>query len=173
MTEGEVMMPVDMDLVEPAYEDYFGFETEYKHYLPDGKQYLVLTKMNEGARKRFQSETRSDLTLERTTGNARMRMDPGSQRWTLLECSVTGWYLMRKTREGWKEVPFTKQAFPQWLGGADPVLVDALELAIRKLNPWLLQEMSVGDIDKEIANLQEMREAAVKREQGEESSSGK
>jgi hypothetical protein len=163
----------ELDTVEPAYEDYFGFSKEEKYYLPDGKQYLLLTKMNEGARKSFQSETRSDLTLERTTGDARMKIDSGSQRWALLKASVTGWMLMRRGHNSWKAVEFTKTTFEQWLGSADPVIVDGLETAIRKLNPWLLQDMSVADIDKEISNLQEMREVAVKREQGEESSSGK
>ena len=160
-------------LEETAYEDYFGFDETVKHFLPDGKQYFVIKKMNEGDRKRYQSETRSELTVQRATGDAKMRMDPGTERWTLLKSAVSGWHLVRRVSTGWRTVDFSKQSFEQWLGAADPRLVDDLEKAVRKTNPWLLQEMSVADIDKEIESLQEMREVAVRREQGEESSSDK
>jgi hypothetical protein len=161
------------DLIEPAYEDYYGFKASKKWYFPDGLQYIEFKVMSEGDRKRFQSETRADLELVRTTGNARMKMDPGTERWTLLEGSVIGWNVQQRTPNGWKAVPFDKQKFQQWLGGADPKLVDDFEKAVRKANPWLLQDMTVEDIDKEIDNLKEMREIAVKREQGEAASSGR
>lgn len=168
MEDVQLAPPTGVDqLEEPMFEDYFGFDETLRHFLPDGRQYFVIKKMNEGDRKRYQSETRNDLTLLRTTGDAKMRMDPGSERWTLLKAAVTGWYLMRRTPAGFREVDFTRQAFEQWLGGADPRLVDDLEKAVRKSNPWLLAEMTVEDIDREMANLQEMREVAVKREQGE------
>jgi hypothetical protein len=49
----------------------------------------------------------------------------------------------------------------------------AIEKDVRKHNPWLLQEMSVEDIDKEIASLEEMREVKLKEEAGNDSSSNK
>ena len=161
------------ELIEPAYEDYFGFTERRKWYLPDGFQYIEFKIMTEGDRKRYQAETRADVTVERTSGNAKMSMDPGTERWTLIKSSVTDWHLMRKTNDGWRKAEFDKKSFETWLGGASPTLIDSLEKEIRKANPWLLQDMTVEDIDKEIVNLQEMRDVAVRREQGEPVSSGK
>lgn len=161
-------------LVEPAYEDYFGFTDRKKWYFPDGFQFIEFKVMSEGDRKRYQADTRADVTVERASGNAKMSMDPGSERWTLIKTSVIDWHLMKKTPQNkWQKVEYNKQAFENWLGSANPTLVDALEKEIRKANPWLLQDMTVEDIDKEIASLQEMREVAVKREQGESVSSGR
>ena len=69
------------------------------------------------------------------------------------------------------QIPFSLSAnkfnLEKWLSVADPRLVEDLEKACRKLNPWLLADMSVEDIDREIESLKEMREEAAKREAGE------
>ncbi len=43
-------------------------------------------------------------------------------------------------------------------------MLGSLEKAIRKYNPWLLNEMSSEQIRKEIADLEELLVAAEKRE---------
>ena len=89
----------------------------------------------------------------------------GSERHELIKACVVGWNLTR----GGQPVPFNQVNLNDFLTLTDPTIVEGLEKAIRKANPWLLGEMSVADIDKEISNLQEMREVAAKREAGEAS----
>lgn len=159
---------------EDVFVDYFGFEDIQKHFLPDRKQYFVLQRMNEGQKSRYQRDTRQDVKIERSTGDAKLRTDPATERHALIKACVINWFMFRKNPATGKveEVPFSESGrglgnLDQWLAVADPKLVEDLEKACRKLNPWMLAELSVDDIDKEIENLKEMREAAVKREQGE------
>lgn len=165
-------------LEEEVYEDYFGFDAKDQFYLPDKKQYIEFQVMDEGRKARFQSMTNKDVVLERTSGNARMKVDPATERHELLKNSVVGWKMMRKNSNNqWEPVPFSIGSpgaeFEKWLSKANPAIVEDLEKAIRKANPWLIGEMTVEDIDREMDNLRELREAAVKREEGNASSSSK
>lgn len=160
-------------LEEEVFVDYFGFTDQQKHFLPDGKQFFLLQRMNEGQKARYQREIRSDITIQRSTGDAKMKTDPASERHALIKACVINWNL--RTRDPHTrdivEVPFTLSAgkinLESWLSVADPKIVEDLEKACRKLNPWLLADMSVEDIDREIDSLREMREEALKREAGE------
>lgn len=165
-------------LEDEVYEDYFGFDQKHVFYLPDGKQFIEFQTMDEGRKAKFQKMTNRDVVLERQSGNARMNVDPASERWELLKASVTGWKIMRKNNNGkFEPVPFSIGSpgaeFEKWLDKANPLIVADLEVAIRKANPWLIGEMTVEDIDKEMDNLRELREAAVKREAGNASSSSR
>src|SRR5687768_634318 len=97
-----------VQLEEEVYEDYYGFDTKEIFNLPDGKQYIEFQPMNEGAKSKFQKLTNKDVVVERSTGNARMKMDPASERHALITESVTNWKLMRRTDKGWQPVPFSK-----------------------------------------------------------------
>ena len=152
--------------VEPQVQqsDYFGFSRTEKYFLPDGVSYIEFRSMNEGEKKNFQDKTSKDLVLERS-GGARMSILQGTERHELIKACVVGWNL---TRNG-QPVPFNKVQLGDFMTLADPVIIEGLEKEIRKANPWLLAEMKVEDIDREIRNLEEMREVAVKREAGEAS----
>jgi hypothetical protein len=150
---------------EAPQQDYFGFSRTLKYFLPDKVSYIEFKPMNEGHKKAFQDKTSRDLVLERNSGNARMSVLQGTERHELIRASVVDWNLTR----GGSPVPLTKTTLNDFLDLADPVVVEGLEREIRKANPWLLQDMSVADIDKEIENLQEMRKTAVEREAGEAS----
>lgn len=143
--------------------DYFGFSEHHKWYFPDGVQYIEFEAMNEGAKSKYLQKTSTDMILERGSGNARVKMNQAEQRRALIESSVTGWYMLR----GGEPLPFTKVQLGDLLELGNPQVLDKLELEIRKANPWMLAEMSVKDIDREIENLQEMRAVAVERERGE------
>lgn len=170
----DAMEKAGVPSTEPVFFDYFGFSDETQHFLPgpDGKPsrfYLVIRRMNEGAKAAFQKKTSRDLKVERTTGNAVLKMDPGAERHELIKASVVGWNLQRRNpRDDTKieEAPFDQSNLNRFLDSADPRIIEDVEKAIRKANPWLMDEMSVEDIDREISNLQEMREVAVEREAG-------
>lgn len=172
----DAMEKAGIPATEPVFYDYFGFSDEERHYLPgahghQSEYYLVLRRMNEGAKAAFQKKTSRDLRVERTTGNAVLKMDPGAERHELIKSSVVGWNLKRrspnpKANGAIEDAPFDASNLNRFLEGSDPRIIEDVEKAIRKLNPWLMDEMSVEDIDREISNLKEMREVAVEREAG-------
>lgn len=147
--------------------NYWGFQQLERFTFPDGITFIEFKVMNEGDKVAFQKRTSRDLVLNRA-GDARMKMDAGGERHELIRTCATGWNLVRGDNE---LVPFSTRVLDQWLDVADPRLVEKLELAIRKANPWLLGEMSSEDIKKEIENLEEMLKVAEEREAGEAYSS--
>lgn len=164
MSEQTISEPV----VEQAPADYFGFQATETFTLPDGKQFIEFSIMNEGQKAKFQKMTSRDLVIQRNQ-DARMKMDPANERHELIRSSVTGWNLYR----GGQPIPFTERNMKDFLELADPRIIEGLEKAIRKANPWLLSEMKSDDIREEIKNLEEMLEVALERERGEASSSSK
>lgn len=152
--------------IESQEVDYFAFEEIGEFTLPDGKQKIFLKALNEGAKRKFQKETSRDLRVQRSSGDALVKMDPGAERLSLCQESITGWKLRRRNPQKghWEDAPFDQPTLRRFLDATNPAIIEDLEQAIRKLNPWLLDELSVEEIDKEIANLNELREKAVERE---------
>jgi hypothetical protein len=144
--------------------DYFGTEDSfYEIYMPGSTvQYVQCKVLKEGERKRFQNTMNRGVRLERNTGDALMSMAPGAERHELLKMSIKGWSLLRQG----KPVPFDDRALDSFMNNANPVHIDHIEKEIRKHNPWLLSEMSIEDIDREIKALQEMRDVKVKEDEG-------
>ena len=151
-----------------VYEDYFGFQSRERFTFPDGRQWLEFSIMNEGQKAKFQKKTSRDLTIQRG-GDARVRMDPAEERHELIRASVVDWNVYR----GGQPVPFSRRNLDDFLELANPKLVEDIEKAIRKANPWLMSDMKSEDIEREIENLKEMLEVAREREAGESSSSSK
>jgi len=170
------MIAAGVDPDEPAYEDYFGFNETQRWDFPDHLQWIEFRQMTEGDRRKYQSKTTKDIKLEKNTGDARVRVDPGVEREILFECSVMSWHIVRKQTDGsFKPIPVDKNAslgseFGKWSLQADPKLLDGLERAIRKANPWMQSEMTAEALREEIKNLEELLDAAVKREAGKDDS---
>jgi hypothetical protein len=144
-------------------QDYFGFQRGEKFTFPDGVTYIEIQALNEGKKKEFQDKVSKDLVLEQRTGNARMSVLQGTERHELIKAACVDWNLKR----GDTLVPFNKINLNDFLTLGDPKIIENLEKAIRKLNPWLMADMKSEDIQREIDNLQEMLEEAKKREAGE------
>jgi len=169
------MLRAGVAIDEPGFEDYFGFEETHKWFFPDGKQYIEFKIMNDGARGRYQQKTSKDVRLFKTSGDASIKVDPSQERTILFEESIVGWFIVKKNPETgeWDAQPFDREGkpkpggnFDKWRAQANPVWISDLEAAIRKANPWLRAELTVKDIDEQIAELNVMREEAVKREEG-------
>lgn len=143
--------------------DYFSFHIEEQHYLPDGVQWVKFVAMNEGAKKKYQAQTSTDFVVDRRSGDTKVRMNPGVEREILLRESITDWYILR----GGQPVPFNQVQLGDFLTLADPRIVEGIEKAIREVNPWLLDNFTVEDIDKQIDELKETRARLVEREAGE------
>lgn len=177
MTETDFQPDLQNDQADDIYEDYFGFEERRKWYLPDGKQYIEFKLMTEGERGYYQSKTSKDVRLFRQSGDASIKVDPTEDRKILMECSVVGWNLMRKVDGQWQPVAFptdikrggANNAFTQWLRGANPKLISDLEMTIRKANPWMQSDMTVTQVEEEIAELEKLRADLLKRDEGKDS----
>jgi hypothetical protein len=152
--------------IERTQESYFGFEEIHRVHLPDGISYIEHKTLNEGARRKYLNKVNRDIMLQRSTGNAIMRMQQGDEKHELLESAIVGWNLIGKNGE---PLTFNQNKLQQFLKEANPVIIDMIEKDVRKKNPWLLAEMTVEDIDKQIEELQEMRATKEKAEEGNDS----
>lgn len=148
--------------------DYWSTTNELKHYLkgqediPESdRQYVVFKPMNEGARARFQKLTNKGVVVDRMTNDIRMGMDPAGDRHSLLEVSITDWLLFR----GDEQVPFRSHELTKFINQADPDIVDDIERAIRKANPWMESEISSDEIKEQIDELEKRYIEAKKREE--------
>ena len=154
---------------EVGQQDYFGFVKEYEHTLPDGISIINYRAMNEGAKKKYQSEVQKPLRINTRTNEAQASVDPAADRHALIRHSLTGWNLKR----GNQPVPFTERNLKDFLDLADPSIIDGIEKSIRKANKWLLADLTVEQIDEQIEELQELRVDVEARESGEGASASK
>jgi hypothetical protein len=157
---------------ETYYEDYFGFEANHEFVLPDGRQKIFFKAMNEGAKTKYQQKINRDIHLNRASQDVRVKTDPAGERHELIMASVTGWSLMRRDKQGqWVPAEFSNNSpgstLAQWLDKADPVLVEKLETAIRKANPWMIDDMTIEQVDEEIGRLTDLRKDIVARKEKE------
>jgi hypothetical protein len=162
------------EVIEPNLENYWGSEQRERWYFPDGTQYMEFKVMTEGDKKQYQRLTNQDLKIGRDQ-TASVRMDPGAERHILITQTVKDWNLYAPDKKTGKLAiaAFDKSLLVKWLEQANPKLVEDLEIAIRKANPWMLSDQSVEDIDKEIDRLVEMRKEKLAMESGEGSSANK
>lgn len=153
-----------------GYQDYYGFAGEDKRFmLPDGKQYILFRKMNEGLRQRYEFKTSRDIKLNRKTDDAAIRIDTAGDRVGIITSSVTGWHMVRRNPRGQMEpVPFSigspGSTFEQWMAVQDPAIINDLHQAIINANPWMNSDLTVEMIDAEIKQLEEKRKEAIERE---------
>lgn len=160
-------------VAEPQVIDYFGFDETHTFYLDGTKtQYFLFKVLNEGQLAQFQKNTSRDVIMQRSTGNAKMRMDPASERHELIKAAVVGWRLYRKAprlrgsqsgpAEGsLVEVPFGKGDLNEVLDKFPSSVISKLEKAIRDANPSLKPDQTIEEIDEAIALLQKDRAELV------------
>lgn len=145
--------------------DYFGFQQTHKFHLPDGISWIEFRVMNEGEKADFQDRTSTDMVVERKSGDARMTLKQGTQRHELIKACVVGWNLKRNG----SPITFGRVELGDFLTVGNPKIIEDLEKAIRKVNPWLMADMTAADIKQEIHNLEELLAVKEKEEAGEAS----
>lgn len=148
---------------ENVYDDYFGFDETQRVTLPDGKSWVDFKVMTEGERRKYLNKQNRSIRIKKATGDAEMAMAPGDERYHLLTTVLVNWDLRDKNGD---PVPFNKQNVERFLENANPRVVDLIEKEVRKAHPWLMAELSLEDIDQEIANLQELRATLEKEKSG-------
>lgn len=155
------------------YIDVWGYHDIKRWYFPgqesvpeQNRLYLKVQRMTEGVRQKYQKATNAKVTILKQNSNAEMGVDPARDREQLILKSVTGWYMRRPgVGGGFHEVEYTDRAFREWFDGANPAHIEDLERFIRDINPWMLDEVTLEAIDKEIDRLQEQREEVARRQE--------
>jgi len=164
------MRALDLPTHEKVQEDYFAFDETHIVKLPDGISFIEHKTLTEGQRRQYLNSINRDVVIRKATGDASLKMAPGDERWALLKVAITGWNLQK----GGKPLPFSKGSpgsnLEQFLEAAPPKIVDLIDKEVRKVNAWLIEDMSVEDIDKEIQTLTELRQAKLDAEAGNSSS---
>lgn len=156
--------------VEDVYEDYWGTEEVIRWYLPDGKQYFDFKPMNEGQKAKFQKKTSRDLVVDQRTSNARVSIDPATDRHELIKASVVGWFLVHRDAldsSGWVPMPFSARALDDWLDKANAKAVEKLEFQIRLANPWIQGDMTTEQLKEQITQLEELLKQKEREDLGE------
>ncbi len=142
--------------------DYFGFEETNTVMLPDDVSWVQHQTLNEGSRRKYLNSVNREVRLAKATGDAILNMQTGEERHALLKSAITGWNLMRDGNP----VPFNGGQVDQFLSKANPKIIDKIEKDVRKHNPWLMQEVSLEDIDQQIKELEELRAQKQAEEEG-------
>jgi hypothetical protein len=146
----------------PVQADYFAFEETVNVDMPDGASWVQIKALNEGERRKYLNNVNRDVRIQRTTGDAVMQLATGEERAEILKKSIVGWNFIR----GGAPVPCDDKAKADFLNRANPKIVDVIYEAVQKLNPWLTQDVTVEEIDRQIDELQKLREEKVKEEEG-------
>lgn len=154
---------------EKVQTDYFAFEKIETFLFPDGKSYVEHKVFTEGQRAKFLDSTNRDVTVLKGTGDLRTRLKPGTERRELLKTAIVGWNLVRNG----DAVAFTPRNLDEFLDKADPSLIDKIEKDVRRVNSWLLQEVSLDDLLQQRDELDEMIEKKKAEEAGKPDSSSK
>ena len=143
-------------------DDYFGFNERYIFTLPDGKSFIEHKALTEGDRRQYLKGTNREVKFAKATQDASMKLSPGEDKAALLTVAITNWNLMR----GGQPLPFSPANLRNFLEVANPKIIDLIHEDVTKHNPWLLNELSVEDLDREIAALQTQRDALLDADSG-------
>ncbi len=153
--------------------DYWSFQSTEKWYLPgqdhlaeSERQFILFRRMTEENKAEFQTKTNRDIRVQNTTKDIKLNMNPAQERAELLRISITGWYLFKPNHKGeLVEIGYSEKERASFIRQADPKLIQDLEQAIRKANPWMRAEATPEEIRAEIASLTEQLAEAEAREE--------
>ncbi|AMS02318.2 tail assembly chaperone [Gordonia phage GourdThymes] len=154
---------------EKQFVDYFAAPLPQRWYLPDGVQYFEFQELREGGKSAYEKLTNKDIRVQRSTGDARLSVDPAIQRQSLIRLSVTDVYLLQKDSGGQPQpMPFNKERpgkFWENLFTFFPAaLIDKLHREIVDINAWLAADDDVDALKEERERLDE-RIAKAEEEQ--------
>ena len=141
--------------------DIFGQITTEKVFLPDEVSYVEITKLSEGGRREFLKKTERPMKVNRE-GEATVTVDQAAQRTALLETCIIGWDL----EVDGEPYVFAAHTLRRFLKDAPVDVIDDIEKACRDLNPWLRDEVTVEELDAQIAELTELRDEKLAEEEG-------
>ena len=163
------MAAAGLSVEETVQIDYFGFEETERVPLPDHRSYVDIKALNEGGRRAYLNAVNREVKISKGTGDAIMQMANGDERRILLRHAICGWNLVR-TRNGTLEpVPFKEGLLSEFLEKANPMVIEVIDKAVRKQNPWLMIDVSLEDLEKQREELDDQIEKKRREEEGKES----
>lgn len=171
----EVMIEDDIPAEVVSQEvDFFDTDETYDVFLVNPKtgrttdQYVTCKIFNEGDRRKWQSAGTKDVRVDKVKGDAYFKVNTPEERKALLDIAIVDWNLRsrRKGEDGLTPIPFNPANKTKFLTETSPSVIDQIEKEIRKHEPWLMDNMKVEDIDRQIMDLQELKEDLVRREAG-------
>ena len=149
--------------------DYFGFEETQRVDLPDNRSYVDIKALNEGGRRAYLNAVNKEVRIAKGTGDAVMQMANGDERRILLRHAICGWNLVRVRNGALEPVPFKDGPVSDFLEKANPVIIDVIDKAVRKQNPWLQSDVTLEDLENQRKELDEQIEKKRLEEEGKES----
>lgn len=158
----EAMAAAGESPTESVPVDYFIPGKEITTMLPDGIQWVTTKQMTEGDRKSYLAKVNRDMKIEKASGDAILKVAAGEDRTALLKVAITGWSIVRNSRP----LEFDRRNLDEFLELMPPHILDKIEKDVRKNNLWLLDDMSIEDIDEEIDRLEDLKKDIKAREQG-------
>lgn len=147
------------------YVDYFAEPETHRHYLPDGKQYFDFQELREGGKALYEKATNKDIRVQRATGDARLAVDPATQRQVMIRLSIVDAVLYQRNSQGRLE----QLAFDRNKPGRfweicfeklPAKLVQDLYEKIQKVNTWLAADDDLDALKEERERLNERIERA-------------
>lgn len=141
--------------------DVFGGSITDKVELGDDVSWIEVKRMNEGERRKYLSAIQRPMKVSKT-GEAEINFNPGADREALLQATIIDWNIMAND----EEFVFSTNAVRIFMNSADVSIVDKVEEAARNINPWLLDEVSVEQLDDQIEELTKMRDDKLAEEAG-------
>lgn len=164
--------PVAEEEEQIDFGDYFGFDERHRYVMPDNRQWIEFKVLDEGGIALYHKILDRDVTVEKSTGNARIRINQVQERHALLQVACVDWYMVQKQKDGSRlPVRFNNApggAFMQWMLKANPVIVADLYEQVQKVNPSLLpaNQDTIEAIDKQIEELSRQRAILMDRMAG-------
>jgi hypothetical protein len=142
------------------YVDYFAEPETHRYYLPDGKQYFDYQELREGGKALYEKATNKDIRVQRATGDARLAVDPATQRQVMIRLSVVDVLVFQRGErlEFNKDKPgkFWEIVFERF----PAKLVQDLYEDIQKVNTWLAADDDLEALKEERERLDERIERA-------------
>lgn len=159
---------------ERQFVDYFAAPQPERWYLPDGNQYFEFQELREGGKAAYEKATNKDIRVQRSTGDARLSVDPATQRQTLIRLSVTDVHLLQADARGIPtEVPFNKDRPGKFWDNLFTFFpakyIEQLHEEITKANTWLAADDDVQALKDQREQLDE-RIARAEEEQAKKNS---
>lgn len=148
-------------LTPPVRIDVFGGRITEKVELGDGVSWIEVKRMNEGERRKYLSDIQRPMKVSRE-GEAEINFNPGGDREALLKATIVDWDISANG----EDFPYSDAGLRLFLNNADVEIVDKVEEVARTINPWLLDEVTVEQLDEQIEELEKLRDKKLEEEAG-------
>lgn len=142
--------------------NYFG-TPETKRFFVDKTQtqYFEYAALTEGGKAKYERATNKDIRVQRTTGDAKLAVDPATERQTLVKLSTVNAVIYAPSKATGEMQPLSfnpKSPTEFWdkvFEAFPPKIIQDFYKAIREENPWMKADEDLEALEIEHKNLGE------------------